>query len=91
MEIVNTGALERINHERTEDVEVVNIFKGIYGVGELGVSKFIAPALPLNFQAPISHTNGSRVGVEPWRTLSRERVALSCQMSRRCVPETLLR
>ena len=34
MEIIQTGALERINYERTEDVEAVNVFKGIYGVGE---------------------------------------------------------
>lgn len=34
MEIIQTGSLERINYERTEDVEAVNIFKGIYGVGE---------------------------------------------------------
>ena len=34
MEIIQTGSLERINYERTEDVEAVNVFKGIYGVGE---------------------------------------------------------
>ncbi|KLO15599.1 Nucleotidyltransferase [Schizopora paradoxa] len=33
MEIIQTGSLERINYERTEDVEAVNVFKGIYGVG----------------------------------------------------------
>lgn len=34
MEIVQTGKLDRINHERTIDVEVTKIFKGIYGVGQ---------------------------------------------------------
>ncbi|KAI6117985.1 hypothetical protein F5141DRAFT_1000177 [Pisolithus sp. B1] len=34
MEIINTGDLRRIEHERTDDVEVTRLFQGIYGVGE---------------------------------------------------------
>lgn len=33
MEVVNKGTLRRIDHERSEDVEAMMIFKGIYGVG----------------------------------------------------------
>ncbi|PCH43258.1 hypothetical protein WOLCODRAFT_132716 [Wolfiporia cocos MD-104 SS10] len=33
MEILETGDLRRIYHERTDDVDVVNLFMGIYGVG----------------------------------------------------------
>ena len=33
MEIVNTGDLQRIKYERTEDVEAIKLFSGIYGVG----------------------------------------------------------
>ena len=34
MEIVETGELRRIDYEKTEGVEVVRLFSGIYGVGE---------------------------------------------------------
>ncbi|KAI0772384.1 DNA polymerase beta palm-domain-containing protein [Trametes elegans] len=34
MEIIQTGELRRIGHERTPDVAVVNLFRGIYGVGQ---------------------------------------------------------
>ncbi|KAI0296983.1 hypothetical protein B0F90DRAFT_1669646 [Multifurca ochricompacta] len=34
MEIVETGALRRVDAERTEDVAVVQLFQGIYGVGQ---------------------------------------------------------
>ncbi|KIN95902.1 hypothetical protein M404DRAFT_294134 [Pisolithus tinctorius Marx 270] len=34
MEIINTGDLRRIEHERTDDVEVTRLFQGIYGVGK---------------------------------------------------------
>lgn len=33
MEIIETGELRRIEHERTGDVEVIQSFLGIYGVG----------------------------------------------------------
>ncbi|PSR87019.1 hypothetical protein PHLCEN_2v5277 [Hermanssonia centrifuga] len=33
MEVIQTGDLRRIQYERTEDVEAVKIFTGIYGVG----------------------------------------------------------
>src|SRR6266404_4735542 len=35
MEIIETGALRRVDAERTEDVAVVQLFQGIYGVGTL--------------------------------------------------------
>jgi hypothetical protein len=34
MEIIETGGLRRVDAERTEDVAVVQLFEGIYGVGE---------------------------------------------------------
>lgn len=33
MEIIETGDLRRIGYEKTDDVEAVNLFQGIYGVG----------------------------------------------------------
>jgi len=35
MEIIDTGALRRLDAERTEDVTAVQLFQGIYGVGML--------------------------------------------------------
>jgi hypothetical protein len=35
MEIVETGALRRVDAERTEDIAVVQLFQGVYGVGML--------------------------------------------------------
>ena len=34
MEIIETGSLARIQYETTEDVEAIELFTGIYGVGE---------------------------------------------------------
>ena len=34
MEIIETGGLRRIGFERTEDIEIVKVFMGIYGVGK---------------------------------------------------------
>lgn len=33
MEIIETGDLRRIGYEKTDDVEAINLFQGIYGVG----------------------------------------------------------
>ncbi|KAG0706233.1 hypothetical protein DFH29DRAFT_798644 [Suillus ampliporus] len=33
MEIIETGNLRRIGYEKTDDVEAINLFQGIYGVG----------------------------------------------------------
>ncbi|KAG2151079.1 uncharacterized protein EDB93DRAFT_1083633 [Suillus bovinus] len=33
MEIIETGDLRRISYEKTDDVEAINLFQGIYGVG----------------------------------------------------------
>lgn len=33
MEIIETGALRRIDAERTEDLSAIQLFQGIYGVG----------------------------------------------------------
>ncbi len=35
-EILQTGELQRIKYERSEDVLVTRLFQGIYGVGEIG-------------------------------------------------------
>ncbi|KAJ3762525.1 hypothetical protein EV360DRAFT_35487 [Lentinula raphanica] len=37
MEIIETGDLQRITYERTEDVQVVSVFTKIYGVGTIGI------------------------------------------------------
>ncbi|THH33346.1 hypothetical protein EUX98_g800 [Antrodiella citrinella] len=42
MEIINTGALQRIRYENTEDVAVVTLFQGIYGVGPSVAHKWYA-------------------------------------------------
>lgn len=34
MEIIETGDLRRIGYEKTDDVEAINLFQGIYGVGQ---------------------------------------------------------
>ncbi|TRM63113.1 hypothetical protein BD626DRAFT_431710 [Schizophyllum amplum] len=34
MEIIHTGNLRRLHHEHTEDVDVLRLFQGIYGVGQ---------------------------------------------------------
>lgn len=34
MEIINTGGLQRIKFEATEEVTATRIFQGIYGVGK---------------------------------------------------------
>lgn len=33
MEIIRTGDLQRITYDNTEQVQVSNLFKGVYGVG----------------------------------------------------------
>lgn len=33
MEIIETGKLRRIEHEKTVDVQITKLFQGIYGVG----------------------------------------------------------
>ncbi|KAH7927186.1 hypothetical protein BV22DRAFT_1032056 [Leucogyrophana mollusca] len=33
MEIIETGGLRRIAYAKTDDVEVINVFQGVYGVG----------------------------------------------------------
>ena len=34
MEIIQTGGLVRIKFETTEDIKIIELFTGIYGVGE---------------------------------------------------------
>lgn len=41
MEIINTGNLERIGHENTEDVKVNKLFQGVFGVGGFYVYSLI--------------------------------------------------
>jgi DNA polymerase lambda len=42
MEIIETGDLRRIGYEKTDDVEAINLFRGIYGVGMKSVrSSFV--------------------------------------------------
>lgn len=50
MEIIETGGLRRVDAARTEDVAVVQLFQGIYGVGmpvsDLVSTIFIARICP---------------------------------------------
>lgn len=48
MEIIDTGALRRVDAERTEDVVAVQLFQGIYGVGMdgYGFSLYLSPSSP---------------------------------------------
>lgn len=41
MEIINTGNLKRIEHENTEDVKVIKLFQGVFGVGGFYVYSLI--------------------------------------------------
>lgn len=41
MEIINTGNLERIKHENTEDAKVNKLFQGVFGVGGFYVYSLI--------------------------------------------------
>jgi hypothetical protein len=43
MEIIETGALRRVDAERTEDVTAVQLFQGIYGVGGRWLLCFRSP------------------------------------------------
>ncbi|KAF8882840.1 hypothetical protein BD779DRAFT_905556 [Infundibulicybe gibba] len=42
MEIVETGQLRRIGHEKTDDVKSTRLFQGIYGVGQSTAFKWYA-------------------------------------------------
>lgn len=33
MEIIETGQLRRIEYEKTDDIEVIRLFQGVYGAG----------------------------------------------------------
>ena len=35
MEIIETGQLRRIEYEKTDDIEVMRLFQGVYGAGQL--------------------------------------------------------
>lgn len=35
MEIIATGQLRRIEYEKTDDIEVMRLFQGVYGAGQL--------------------------------------------------------
>lgn len=63
VEIIETGELKRIMYERTDDVQAISIFKGIYGVGE-----WIHKASTLEgiefFQVHISPISGIKAVVE---------------------------
>lgn len=66
MEIIDTGNLRRIQYERTQDVEVVRTFMGIYGVGQCFVllrDCFFIPAH--DFQVPRPRINGMLLGAAP--------------------------
>lgn len=43
IEILQTGNLRRIDYEKTEDVAVISLFQGIYGVGEFLIRPVNSP------------------------------------------------
>jgi hypothetical protein len=80
MEIIETGALRRVDAERTEDVMAVQLFQGIYGVGMLGrrfplvsISLFLPPA-----QGNLLRMRGTLLVVARLKTSRKERVELNC-------------
>ena len=56
MEIIETGALRRVDAERTEDVAVVQLFQGIYGVG-----MFVLDIAPHHFSSRTSVLQGQSI------------------------------
>jgi len=85
MEIIETGALRRVDAERTEDVAAVQLFQGIYGVGMDGCGF----SLDLPSSSPSSHKGnrlrmlGILLAAARLKTSRRERVALNW-LRRRC-------
>lgn len=80
MEIIETGALRRVDAERTEDVAAVQLFQGIYGVGTHGcrfslisLSLFLPPTQDSRLRMP-----GTLLAVAHLKTSRKERVELNC-------------
>lgn len=77
MEILETGELQRIEYENTEDVETINLFQGIYGVGQYHLQKsfifrrcMLIPSWrrPTYLQAVTRHSSGTQGAVDRSKT-----------------------
>jgi hypothetical protein len=80
MEIIETGALRRVDAERTEDVAAVQLFQGIYGVG-MHECRF--SLVFLSFLLPPTQGNrlrmpGTLLVAARLKTSRKERVELNC-------------
>ena len=80
MEIIETGALRRVDAERTEDVAVVQLFQGIYGVGML-----VSDCASYHFHhayRPLKDNRSHMLGISPAAalstTLGKEKKVFSC-------------
>jgi hypothetical protein len=80
MEIIETGALRRVDAERTEDVAAIQLFQGIYGVGT-HECRFSLVSLSLF----LPHTQGHRLRMPGTLLVAarlkisrKERVELNC-------------
>ena len=63
-EIIETGALERLDYEKTEDVQVLMTFMGVYGVGECCFAFAQLRVLLKVAKAPGLPSNGTKAAVE---------------------------
>ena len=85
MEIVETGALRRVDAERTEDIAVVQLFQGIYGVGMLVLDLF--STIFIARICPPKDNRSRTLGILPAAGLSttsgKEREVSSCPVSKK--------
>jgi hypothetical protein len=82
MEIIETGALRRVDAERTEDVAVVQLFEGIYGVGKLSYLTIFVPLICPSKDNQ-SHTVGIFLAVALSTISGKERGVSSCPASKK--------
>lgn len=80
MEIIETGALRRVDTERTEDVAAVQLFQGIYGVGmyERRCSPCFGLILPSPTQDRRLRMPGTLLVAARSKTSRKESVELNC-------------
>ena len=79
MEIIRTGELQRIKYTKTEDLKVMRLFSGIYGVGQfLEFYRLIALTDSCTFQALVRQGNGfTRVSNPSMTSSERYKTALT--------------
>jgi hypothetical protein len=73
MEIIATGQLRRIEYEKTDDIEVMRLFQGVYGAGQFSDVSFVDGLWDIRRQAKQQPSSGTLQVVVPWKTLWREK------------------